>query len=53
MRGDFKFNRNQYPVQNYYLRVVEADASGKLSNKLSGTVLTQYQDPFAAACQMK
>lgn len=53
VRGDFKFNRNQYPVQNYYLRVVEADASGNLSNKLSGTVLTQYQDPFAAACQMK
>ena len=53
VRGDFKFNRNQYPVQNYYLRIVEAGAGGKLSNKLSGTVLTQYQDPFAAACQMK
>mgnify|MGYP006203402009 CR=1 FL=1 len=26
---------------------------GKLANKLSGTVLTQYHDPFAAACQMK
>ena len=53
VRGDFKFNRNQYPVQNYYLRVIEAGAGGKLANKLSGTVLTQYQDPFAAACQMK
>ena len=52
VRGDFKFNRNQYPIQNYYLRIIEAGADGKPANKLSGTVLTQYQDPFAASCQM-
>lgn len=53
VRGDFKFNTNHYPIQNYYLRIVEAGAGGKLSNKLSGTVLTQYRDPFAASCRMK
>ena len=53
VRGDFKFNRNQYPIQNYYLRIIEAGADGKPANKLSGTVLTQYQDPFAASCQME
>ena len=53
VRGDFTFNRNQYPIQNYYLRTIVKGAVGKLANKLSGTVLTQYHDPFAAACQMK
>ena len=53
VRGDFKFNRNQYPIQNYYLRIIEAGADGKPANKLSGTVLTQYRDPFAASCQME
>ncbi len=53
VRGDFKFNRNQYPIQNYYLRTVERGADGTLANKLEGTVLTQYQDPFAATCQMQ
>jgi branched-chain amino acid transport system substrate-binding protein len=53
VRGDFTFNRNQYPIQNYYLRTIVKGADGKLANKLSGTVLTQYHDPFAAACQMK
>lgn len=53
VRGEFKFNRNQYPIQNYYLRTIVKGADGKLANKLSGTVLTQYHDPFAAACQMK
>ena len=53
VRGDFTFNRNQYPIQNYYLRTIVKGADGKLANKLSGTLLTQYHDPFAAACQMK
>ena len=34
VRGDFKFNRNQYPIQNYYLRIIEAGADGKPANKL-------------------
>jgi len=52
VRGDFRFNTNQYPIQNYYLRVVARDAQGRISNKTLETILTNYQDPFAPACRM-
>lgn len=52
VRGPFKFDRNQYPVQNYYLRVVQKGADGKLTNKMAGTLLTDYRDPFADLCRM-
>ena len=29
VRGAFKLNRNQYPIQNYYLRVVGKDSQGR------------------------
>ncbi|MFZ1445134.1 MAG: ABC transporter substrate-binding protein, partial [Candidatus Dechloromonas phosphoritropha] len=38
VRGDFKFNTNHYPIQNYYLRVIGKDASGRVTNKLMGTI---------------
>ena len=38
MRGAFKFNRNHFPIQDYYLRVVEKDAQGRITNKTVGTV---------------
>jgi len=31
----FKFNRNQYPIQNYYLRVVGKDSQGRSSTRPS------------------
>ncbi len=36
VRGAFKFNRNQMPIQNYYLRVVAKDNQGRLINKTIG-----------------
>lgn len=53
VRGSFKFNTNQYPVQNYYLRVVGRDAQGRIVNKTLKTILTDYRDPFAASCRMR
>ncbi|WP_459616836.1 ABC transporter substrate-binding protein [Bordetella sp. 2513F-2] len=52
VRGHFAFNANQYPIQDYYLRVVEKGADGKLHNRLAGKLLDQYKDPFAADCRM-
>jgi branched-chain amino acid transport system substrate-binding protein len=42
VRGPFKFNKNQYPIQNYYLRVVGKDAQGRLVNKTIGTVFKDH-----------
>ena len=53
MRGDFKFNTNHYPIQNYYLRVIGRDAQDRVTNKLMGTVFTNHADAYAAQCKMK
>jgi len=52
VRGDFKFNTNQYPIQDYYMREVYKDDQGRITNKTISTILTDYQDPFAAECKM-
>lgn len=53
VRGPFKFNTNQYPIHNLYMRVVEKDAQGKFANKLVGTIMTDHADPFVGECAMK
>jgi len=53
VRGPFKFNRNQYPIQNYYLRVVAKDSQGRLVNKTMGTVFKDHGDAYVQDCEMK
>ena len=53
VRGGFKFNRNQYPIQNYYLRVVGKDAQGRLVNKTMGTIFKDRGDAYVQDCGMK
>ena len=53
VRGAFRFNRNQYPVQDYYLRVVEKDAKGRVTNRTVGTIFRDHADAYAAECAMK
>jgi branched-chain amino acid transport system substrate-binding protein len=53
VRGAFKFNRNQYPIQNYYLRVVGKDSQGRLVNKTIGTVFKDHGDAYVQECEMK
>ena len=53
VRGDFKFGRNQFPVQDYYLQLVGKDASGRLVHKTIGTVLNDRADAYGQDCKMK
>ena len=53
VRGAFKFNKNQYPIQNYYLRVVAKDSQGRLVNKTIGTVFKDHGDAYVQECGMK
>lgn len=53
VRGAFKFNTNQYPIQNIYMRVVEKDSQGRITNRLLGTTLENQADAFVASCTMK
>ena len=52
VRGAFKFNRNHFPVQNYYLRQVVKDDKGRFINKTVGTIFTDHPDAYVAACKM-
>jgi branched-chain amino acid transport system substrate-binding protein len=53
VRGAFKFNRNQMPIQNYYLRVVAKDGQGRLVNKTIGTIFKDHGDAYVQDCKMK
>ncbi len=54
VRGPFKFNTNQYPIQNYYVRTVGSDGKGGLINKsFSDPILKDHGDAYVQACAMK
>jgi branched-chain amino acid transport system substrate-binding protein len=53
VRGPFKFNANQYPVQNYYVRTVGSDGKGGLINKsFSDPILKDHGDAYVQQCPM-
>jgi branched-chain amino acid transport system substrate-binding protein len=53
VRGEFKFNANQFPVQNYYLQLVGKGADGRIAHKTIGTLLTNRGDAYVQDCKMK
>lgn len=53
VRGDFKFNSNHYPVQNYYARIISKDAQGRVTNKTLSAVFTNHPDAYVASCKMQ
>src|SRR6267378_3328158 len=53
VRGEFKFGRNQFPVQNYYLQLVGKGGDGRLVHKTIGTILTKRGDAYVQDCKMK
>ena len=52
VRGDFKFNANHYPIQDYYLREVIKDDKGRITNRTVSKIMTGQADPFVAQCKM-
>ena len=53
VRGDFKFGKNQFPVQNYYLQLVGKGPDGRIVHKTMGTVLTNRGDAYVQDCKMQ
>lgn len=54
VRGPFKFNTNQYPIQNYYVRTVGSDGQGGLINKsFNEPILRDHGDAYAQQCAMR
>ncbi|MCQ9617227.1 ABC transporter substrate-binding protein [Paenalcaligenes niemegkensis] len=52
VRGDYVYGVNNYPIQSYYLRVVDKDAEGRLINRLVEQVFDQYQDVYVDECKL-
>ena len=53
VRGPFRFNVNHYPIQDYYLRVIEKDSAGRVTNRTVGTIFKQHADAYANDCKMQ
>lgn len=52
VRGAFRFNTNQYPIQDYYLRVIGKDGQGRVTNRTVGTIFSNHADAYAGECKM-
>jgi branched-chain amino acid transport system substrate-binding protein len=53
VRGDFKFNTNHYPVQDFYVVKVAKRPDGKYETEIMQKVFSGFADPYAAECAMK
>ena len=53
VRGNFRFNHNHYPIEDFYLTKVVKGADGKLQTSIVKKVLTNAVDPYAGQCKMK
>lgn len=52
VRGPFRFNTNNMPVQNYYAFQTVKDGANITAKQL-GTPLPEHQDPYVAQCKVK
>lgn len=50
VRGNFSFNNNNYPIQNYYMREVYKNENGEITNRVLETIFEKYEDPFSGQC---
>jgi branched-chain amino acid transport system substrate-binding protein len=53
VRGDFKFNTNHYPIQDFYVVKVAKRPDGKYETEIVEKVFSKFSDPYAADCPMK
>ncbi len=53
IRGNFKFNTNQFPIQDMFMFDVAKDAKGRVSLRTVAKPLINHTDSYAAQCQMK
>jgi len=52
VRGSFKFNSNNFPIQDLYLTQVIKRPDGKFVTNYVSTVLKDYADAYAPLCKM-
>jgi branched-chain amino acid transport system substrate-binding protein len=53
VRGNFKFNNNNFPIQDMYVFEVAKDAKGRVNLKTVATPLKDHQDAYHTQCALK
>jgi branched-chain amino acid transport system substrate-binding protein len=53
LRGNFRFNTNNYPIQDFYLVKVAKRADGKFQTEIEKKIFTNDADTHAKDCPMK
>src|SRR5215207_3945413 len=53
LRGSFKFNTNNYPIQDFYLVKVAKRADGKFQTEIEKKIFSNHADTYAKDCPMK
>ena len=53
VRGDFSFNTNQFPVQDFYLVKAAARDDGKFQTEIVEKVFDDYGDVYGEGCRME
>jgi branched-chain amino acid transport system substrate-binding protein len=53
VRGNFRFNKNGFPIQDMHVFEVAKDAQGRVSLKTSSTPLKDLADPYVNECPLK
>ena len=52
LRGDFSFNSNHYPVQDFYQLSVAQREDGQWATAMGELVMDDYADTMAEECSM-
>ena len=52
VRGNFKFNTNQFPIQDMYMFDVAKDIKGRVSLRTISKPLPNHQDNYVGLCKM-
>lgn len=53
VRGAFKFNTNQFPIQDFYLVKAARRPDGKFETEVVEKIFADYGDAYAEKCAMK
>ena len=53
LRGDFKYNTNNFPIQNFYIQETVKDPQGMMTVKTIATAVTAGKDSYYEKCPMK
>ena len=52
VRGNFKFNTNHYPIQDFYLAEIEKDQKGRPVMAKRSLIVRDHADAYAKDCKM-